>query len=255
LAIGAGLATVALVAVLIAIGFAASDAIPGQPLYFVDRAMEKIQIQLEANREEKAKLHLEHASERLSELRELIERGEDKYIAPTLDDYQEAINAAAPLIIETIAGGEETQGLVSATNETLDEHEDQLESILQIAPPAASTIITGAIDEVEEIKAVVAEPPEPPVPPEPEIEDDDGNIIFATQTPMPPEGYMTPTPSVTPTNTLIPSPTPTSTPSPTEEDPPEMTEYPEDPTPPRPPGNGNGDPPGDDGTEEPEIPK
>lgn len=64
---------------------------PGHPFYFLDRAIERIQLLLTFDRAKRAELHLKLAEERLIEIREILET-KPEFIPNLTKDYQENLN-------------------------------------------------------------------------------------------------------------------------------------------------------------------
>jgi hypothetical protein len=175
---------------------------PGDALYQVDRALETFQLNMRSRADDRARLNLQFATERLDEIHELLEKGDVNQIRSTIDDYREEIGATAPVLSQA-QGGEEGDTLILSASETLFEHQSSLKDILKKAPSDTQDVIQEAIDEVEILQmSVVVSPPddEPgqngtPVPLSTDVDD----IIkpLATPTPKP---YRTPT--KTPNSTM-----------------------------------------------------
>ena len=107
--------------------FAASDALPGQPLYPVKQLVENTQLNLTFDEAQKAQLHLNLASERLQETAVLVNTNDTAKIAPSLAAYQTEIETAVAFLkVSGELTTQEKETLASLVVEDLAAHEMQL---------------------------------------------------------------------------------------------------------------------------------
>ncbi|OGO19933.1 MAG: hypothetical protein A2Z14_00655 [Chloroflexi bacterium RBG_16_48_8] len=138
--------------------FVANAASPGDVLYQLDQAIERVQIRLELSAEERTKLYLGFASERLDEAFELAEDGKSDQVINALQGYEENIHAAETILKENVAGKEGYQPLVVVLDETLEMQTKKLQELMAVAPATAQTSINAAMMMISNIRIAMAMP-------------------------------------------------------------------------------------------------
>ncbi len=114
--------------------FAADAAVPGDPLYSLDRSLEKIRAELTNSPEALLKLQLANAQERLTEAKKLADHRGDGTFRQALNGYGETMLATAMTL--GLAEGVEQANLDSMLEQTLLEHDPQLAGLLDDDDPA-----------------------------------------------------------------------------------------------------------------------
>lgn len=128
------------------LAWASADALPGDALYPVKRAVERINLMLHPSAESKGRLHLEFAARRLQEVRTLIEENR----TDLLDETVAALDAEADAAISDLAGagvGHDLAALRAHIEEQLQKHLDRLIFLRDnVVPDQAQKGIQNAID-------------------------------------------------------------------------------------------------------------
>lgn len=119
--------------------YAADDAAPGDVLYGVDRAVERVQLQLADSPHELVLLQLRFAEERLAEAEDLAVAGKAQQLDEAVAGYEEAIRSAT----ETAINNEETEA--AFVDASLSAHEERLEELLTTVPEPAKPGIERAL--------------------------------------------------------------------------------------------------------------
>ncbi len=117
--------------------YAADGAIPGDPLYGLDMALEKAQLALRAQPEQAARLNLAFANERLVEAQSLAKAGDTAGLAVALDEYDALLTALASAVEAAPEGFSET--LEELIRDSLAAHEAdwaQVFTALEPGPPS-----------------------------------------------------------------------------------------------------------------------
>jgi hypothetical protein len=116
---------------LVAVTRAADGAVPGHPLYGLDRALEQVEARLTRDPASLAELRLRLAEERLGEVAELARANDQAHLQEGLEGYGDAIVALS----QTPGAGPGTGGgeSVSQLDRVLASHEEQLEAALEDA--------------------------------------------------------------------------------------------------------------------------
>jgi hypothetical protein len=122
------------------VAYASNTAVPGDPLYGLDRAIENLQLSLSPNADSTIELLLAIADERLSESEVLSAQNDAPGLLLALDGYTLAVGRLEELLSGLPAGQSE-----QVTNE-LALHEQRLETILATAPEAALPGLTLALE-------------------------------------------------------------------------------------------------------------
>ncbi|MGD2048668.1 MAG: DUF5667 domain-containing protein, partial [Chloroflexota bacterium] len=107
--------------------YASDAALPGQPLYGLDRSLEEIQSNLTNDPEAFVALQLAFADERLSEAQELASEGEDEGFQEALNGYGESIGA----VVQKFAAAEtvDLEALESLLDDALTNHDAKLATL------------------------------------------------------------------------------------------------------------------------------
>lgn len=119
---------------------------PGNLLYGLDRAMERVQLALARDPEKKAELHLFHAEERLAELKELVEQNRFRYVERLAKDHDDSVEKAEEEIGKAVALGRNTTALSAHVAEMTYKHILVLERVLEKVPEQARESIQRAIN-------------------------------------------------------------------------------------------------------------
>ena len=190
------------------IAYAADNARPGDALFPIDQAIEKLRIQLENDAQQTVRLHLQFADERIEEVIELIQEGKSVDLGLALASYKEQIFAAAPLIQTAQSSGENIGSLVVETSNAISIQKEKLQDLIQTVPDEMGMAIRDTIEDAEKIRKVVVSP----IPVDlPDIDTTPESLVFEPEIP----GEKT-TPYIRPTTsaTSAPSPGVTITPRP-----------------------------------------
>lgn len=156
----------AFVSVTGGVAFASDAAAPGDMLYGLDRAIERIRLHMAADVEDAIALRLGFAEERLQEV-------EDRISADDMDDAQEAldyydleINALAELVVSPDGSTElaDTE-LIDAA---LKKNNEVLLRVLEKVPEQAKKAIQNAIDSQEKVRGYLKDHGKPEKPDKPD---------------------------------------------------------------------------------------
>ena len=131
---------------------ASAGALPGQLLYPVKRAVEKIDLALHADPASRARLHLEFAERRLDELSTLLElrrSGQNVDIGAAMRAYQAEIGAVQTAV-DDASPSAQLEALLGHVQDELAGHVAVLEQLRDnVVPPQARDAIQNAIDRAE----------------------------------------------------------------------------------------------------------
>jgi hypothetical protein len=125
------------VALIVAVGLAGTGGValaadasaPGDPLYGLDRTMERLQLRLTYSPEAATQLRLNLTEERMGEIQELIRRQDQERLGEALGGYSEAVAA-----LTDSPEGREVLGdpaRMAHMNQVLAQHEEQLQYAFQ----------------------------------------------------------------------------------------------------------------------------
>jgi len=148
---------------------ASASSLPGDILYPVKRAVEKVELSIHRDPSSRARLHLEYAQRRLAELSALLaERriGQTVDVGAEMSAYRDEI-AAAQLALTGDIGNPDFTGLLDSVSAQLQHHIDVLTALQQIQlPEPAQSAIENAIENANRARANVGGGlrPEKPVP-------------------------------------------------------------------------------------------
>lgn len=115
---------------------------PDSTLYGLDTALEKLQLAITTNKQEKAKLELEFAQERVEEVVKMInEKKEQKYIDVARNGYALAIGHAFQLAGELTP--EEKKVIIDEIQAKVKEHQTEAKTVSVELPAQIPTITYG----------------------------------------------------------------------------------------------------------------
>jgi uncharacterized protein DUF5667 len=123
---------------------ASSDAVPGDPLYGVKRAVERISLAMHRDPVGRAALHLQFADERLDEVATLVVSGRDA--SELIDDLEAELNGAEQDALAAVALGRDAEELLAHVRAMIAKHIEVLNDVLGRVPGQAKDAIQHAID-------------------------------------------------------------------------------------------------------------
>ena len=139
---------------------ASASALPGDSLYGVKRAAERLDLAVHGNGGAKARLHLSFAQRRLTELGALLEgrrAGEDVAIGAAMSDFENEVTAAEADAVRTRLGSD-FDALLAHVLENLQKHVDRLTFLRDNqVPDTAKDALQRAIDNAEKAKARIGQ--------------------------------------------------------------------------------------------------
>jgi len=137
---------------------ASASSLPGDLLYPVKRAVEKIELTIHRDPASRARLHLEFAQRRLAELSALLaERrvGQTVDVGAEMSAYRDQVAAAQQALAGNV-GNPAFAGLLDSVSEQLQHHIDVLTALQQIQlPEPAQSAIQNAIDNASNARASI----------------------------------------------------------------------------------------------------
>ena len=110
------------------------EAYPGHWLYGVDRTLEDLQLFLTPSNLGKARLHIQHAEERLEETKTIIEKGKTTQVKKIMRDYETEITKAKKEIEIAKQKKENVIPVLEILSESTAKHTAILENIATKAP-------------------------------------------------------------------------------------------------------------------------
>jgi hypothetical protein len=135
--------------------YAVDGAAPGDWLYGLDLAVEKLQLDLTTNPQSKAELSLAFAQERLEEARDRLDEGDVENMEMALDEYGTTIAALAQLV--GAAEGADPDALADLLEAAFAIHAAQLEALLEELPDQAQAGIERALEASQAGRATALE--------------------------------------------------------------------------------------------------
>lgn len=145
-------ATIALTLLSATAVAASASALPGEALYPVKRAAERLGLMMQLDRPSKARLHLEFAERRLAELAELLaarRAGEDVDVGAAMRAYGDQV-ARVENDVAAAALGRDFEALLAHVQDQLQKHVDTLTDLRDNrVPEQARDAIQNAIDNAE----------------------------------------------------------------------------------------------------------
>ena len=132
---------------------ASAGAIPGDPLYGLKRAVERVSLAMHRDPAGRAALHLQFAEERLEEVEALIAAHKD--LSSTLDALDDELNAAESDALTAQALGRDADALLAHVQDMIAKHLTVLNGVLATVPDQAKDAIQRAIDNAGKAAAKV----------------------------------------------------------------------------------------------------
>lgn len=132
---------------------ASASALPGDALYGVKRAAERISLAMHREPVGRVALQLRLASIRMSEVRALVAAGGDP--SQAIDGLDDALEGAELDALDAIALGVDSDALLAHVQEMISKHIAVLNDVLAKVPDQAKDAIQHAIDNAEKAKANV----------------------------------------------------------------------------------------------------
>ncbi|MEX2557979.1 MAG: DUF5667 domain-containing protein [Actinomycetota bacterium] len=139
---------------------ASASALPGDALYGVKRAAERISLAMHREPIGRIALQLRFASIRMSEVEDLIAAGGDPTDA--IEGLEDALDGAELDALHAIALGKDSDALLAHVQEMISKHIAVLNDVLARVPDQAKDAIQKAIDNAEKAKANVQQGKENP---------------------------------------------------------------------------------------------
>lgn len=119
---------------------------PDSMLYGLDRAFERISLALTFDRAAKAEKRLQIASERISELKAMVDKGKPEFVEKLKEDYEEELNEAESDMEAARALGKNVTLLAEHVANATSKHIAVLERVLDKVPDQAKSAILHAIN-------------------------------------------------------------------------------------------------------------
>lgn len=125
----------------------ASNALPGEPLYGVKIASEKVQLALAPSDAQNASLHLQFAGERFREMRALIEREKTPHLRDAVQSYQAEINTVNSYLASPKMAEQDKTRVLRQLSQQIVDNNQQLSMLLTDLPkahpdvPAATVVL------------------------------------------------------------------------------------------------------------------
>ena len=143
------LAMVLIIALVIGtsgIALASQSAIPGAPLYPIKIALENAELAITSGSMGDARLHIEFAQRRLSEVQSLVLEGKYEYISQTVTDFEHQVGEAVRYL-KAAAGRDSflAKTLATSLQETLSGQAKLVAILAGIAPPDAKIEMERAL--------------------------------------------------------------------------------------------------------------
>lgn len=127
--------------------YAANASLPGDALYGVKTSIEVARASLTGDQTSQARLHLDFAGRRLSEIQELVADGRTSHLDVAANQFQAEIEKAVEAIKELSSSDPAAAAALKSEADTiLKSFNDQLNTILTSAPSVAQPAIQNAID-------------------------------------------------------------------------------------------------------------
>lgn len=147
----AGLALILILLVANTTTGLARRALPGEALFPVKIAVEKVQLALSPSDVDNASLHVKFARERINELSQLADRGDLAPVPEVVRLYEEELNASTSVVHAGRLPEEEKRRIAAIIAEELVRHEDALNRMLEIwdrVPPGAGDDFARAQEDI-----------------------------------------------------------------------------------------------------------
>ena len=124
-----------------------ASAIPGDPLYGVKRAVERISLAMHRDPTSRANLHLQFANNRLQEVAALTLAGKNP--EGLADDLEAQLDAAEHDALQAQALGKDADAILAHVQEMIAKHVTVLTNVLTKVPDQAKDAIQHAIDNAQ----------------------------------------------------------------------------------------------------------
>ena len=119
---------------------------PDNPLYVLDRAIERLQLILTFDEESKAKLHLMIAEERLSEAKAMVEKGKPEFVEDLAKEYEVELNECNRVASKAQEVGKDVTKVRELVVLATSKHLEVLEEVQGKVPGVAKPAIERAMD-------------------------------------------------------------------------------------------------------------
>ncbi len=129
---------------------ASSSALPGDALYGVKRAVERVSLAMHRDPGSRAELQLQFAVTRLGEVQLLVSGGEDP--SEAVEGFEVALAGAEMEALHAVALGRDGEALLAHVQEMISKHIAVLEQVLDKVPDQAKDAIRRAIDNAQKAK-------------------------------------------------------------------------------------------------------
>ncbi len=137
---------------------ASASALPGEPLYGLKQAQEEFSMRLAGDDQARALAMLGQADARLDETARLLREGRTEAAIETAQRYDQVVSRATTAYVVTIDNTlQQTPGSDSLESR-LTQQQDQLQTILGVAPETARADLRQALVSTERGRALVADP-------------------------------------------------------------------------------------------------
>lgn len=130
---------------------ASSSALPGDALYGVKKAIERVSLAMHRDPGSRAELQLQHAATRLEEIQALLAAGEDP--SEAIAGLEDSLAGAQDDALHAI--GQDAEALLAHVQAMIAKHIDVLQGVLDRVPDQAKDAIQRAIDNAEKAKEKV----------------------------------------------------------------------------------------------------
>ena len=137
----------------VGVAWASSDALPGDALYGVKRGLEETRLALTFNLNGDLDLLETFAQERLSEIDQLLNMGQDEHMQAALDGYETMVSRLTGLIEG--ASGDIVPGSFEHVQSRLVKHIETLERVREQVPSNAQDAIDKAIERSKHSQDVI----------------------------------------------------------------------------------------------------
>jgi uncharacterized protein DUF5667 len=134
---------------------ASSGALPGDPLYGLKRAVERISLAMHRDAGSRASLCLEFAQTRLEEVQTLVGSGQDA--SGIVADFQHDVACAESEAEHAVALGQDGDALLAHVQEMISKHVDVLNTVLGKVSDQARDAIQRAIDNAKKAQDKVTD--------------------------------------------------------------------------------------------------
>jgi hypothetical protein len=130
------------------VAYASEDALPGDALYGVKRALERVSLAFSTSAVGDSRLLIQHAERRLQEVEQLIALNRQEDLGTALGGYEDAVSEALDL------AGDDAE-LLNTLESALEKHQQVLEGVIAKAPEQALPGLTRALERSQHGKQVV----------------------------------------------------------------------------------------------------